>query len=109
LCLAYPGYLLIVSVTNTKGAAMTANPRLARCTIFPWVNRLVADEHQEFPCEDGSFTTDAEIEKMIGPVGRTDLIGATVKGIGGYLSLVYGAESLSAMPKYLGDLLRRAA
>jgi hypothetical protein len=88
---------------------MNANSRLTRCTIFPWVNRLVADEYQEFPCADGPFTTDAEIEKMIGPVGRTDLIGATVKGIGGYLRLVHSAESLSAMPQHLGDLLRRAA
>ena len=88
---------------------MNANPRLTRCTIFPWVDGLVADEHQEFPYADGSFKTDAEIEKMIGPVGRTDLIGATVKGIGGYLRLVHSAERLSAMPKYLGNLLRRAA
>jgi hypothetical protein len=96
-------------MTNSRSAAMNANPRFTRCTIFPWVNGLVADEHQEFPCADGSFTTDAQIEKMIGPVRRTDLIGATVKGIGGYLRLVHSAESLSAMPQYLGDLLRRAA
>jgi hypothetical protein len=88
---------------------MNANSRLTRCTLFPWVDRLVADERQEFPCADGSFTTDAEIEKMIGPVGRTDLMGATVKAIGGYLRLVHSAESLSAMPQHLGDLLRRAA
>ena len=50
------------------------------------------------PFADGSFTTDVEIEKMIGPVGRTDLIGATVKGIGGYLRLVHRAEDFSSMP-----------
>jgi hypothetical protein len=61
------------------------------------------------PYAEGSFTTDAEIEKMIGPVARTDLIGATVKGIGGYLRLVHSAESLPPMPQHLGDLLRRAA
>src|SRR5690242_10885918 len=44
------------------------------------------------PFADGSFTTDVEIEKMIGPVERTDLIGAAVKGIGGYLRLVHRAE-----------------
>ena len=57
----------------------------------------------------GLLTTDAEIERMIGPVERTDLMGATVKGIGSYLRLVHSAESLSPMPQYLGDLLRRAA
>jgi hypothetical protein len=61
------------------------------------------------PFADGSFTTDVEIEKMIGPVGRTDLIGATVKGIGGYLRLVHRAEDFSSMPQHLDDLLRRAA
>jgi len=76
---------------------------------FPWVNRLVADEHQEFPCADGSFTTDAAIEKMIGPVARTDLMGATVKGIGGCLRLVYKAEDFSSIPERLNDLIRRAA
>lgn len=30
----------------------------------------------------GSFTTDAEIEEMIGPVRRTDLMGATGRGSG---------------------------
>jgi hypothetical protein len=55
------------------------------------------------------FTTDTEIEQMIGPVKRTDLMGATVKGIGGYLKLVYKAEDFSSIPEHLGDLLRRAA
>jgi hypothetical protein len=86
-----------------------ANSHFTRCTIFPWVNRLVADEYQESPCANGSFTTDAEIEKMIGPTKRTDLLGAAVKGIGGYLRRVHSAERLSAMPQHLGDLLRRAA
>ena len=58
---------------------------------------------------DGLLTTDAEIERIIGPLKSTDLMGATVRGIGGYLRLVHSAESLSAMPQYLGDLLRRAA
>jgi hypothetical protein len=62
----------------------------------------------------GAFTTDAEIENMIGPVRRTDLIGAAVKGIGGYLRLVHSAEEpfigdLTPMPQDLADLLRRAA
>jgi hypothetical protein len=61
------------------------------------------------PFAEGSFTTDAEIEKMIGPVGRTDLIGAAVKGIGGYLRLVHSAEDFPPMPQRLDDVLRRAA
>src|SRR5215831_8217406 len=58
---------------------------------------------------DGLLTTDAEIERMIGPVERTDLVGATVKGIGGYLRLVYKSEDFSSIPNPLGALLRRAA
>ena len=37
----------------------------------------------------GFLTTDAEIERIIGPLKSTDLMGATVKGIGSYLRLVY--------------------
>jgi hypothetical protein len=57
----------------------------------------------------GLLTTDADIERMIGPVERTDLMGATVKGIGGYLRLVYKAEDFSSIPERLSDLIRRAA
>jgi len=57
----------------------------------------------------GSVTTDAAIERMIGPVERTDLMGATVKGIGGYLRLVYKAEELPPTPERISDLIRRAA
>jgi hypothetical protein len=55
------------------------------------------------------LTTDAEFERMIGPIKRTDLMGATVKGIGGYLRLVYKAEDFCSIPDHLGELLRRAA
>ena len=58
---------------------------------------------------DGTLTTDAEINRIIGPVARTDLMGATVKGIGGYLRLVYKAEDFSSIPERLSDLVRRAA
>jgi hypothetical protein len=58
---------------------------------------------------DRLLTTDADIERMIGPVASTDLMGVTVKGIGGYLRLVYKAEDFSSIPGHLGDLLRRAA
>jgi hypothetical protein len=61
------------------------------------------------PFAVGSFTTDVEVEKMIGPIRRTDLIGAAVKGIGGYLKLVHSAQDPSPMPQRLDDLLRRAA
>ena len=57
----------------------------------------------------GSFTTDAEVARMIGPVARTDLMWATAKGIGGYLRLVYKAEDFSPIPERLSDLIRRAA
>ena len=57
----------------------------------------------------GLLTTDAEIERMIGPVARTDLMGATAKGIGSYLRLVYKAEDFSPIPERLSDLVRRAA
>jgi hypothetical protein len=57
----------------------------------------------------GLLTTDAEIERMIGPVARTDLMGATAKGIGGYLRLVYSADDFSPIPERLRDLIRRAA
>jgi hypothetical protein len=57
----------------------------------------------------GLLTTDAEVERMIGPVARTDLMGATAKGIGGYLRLVYSAEDFSPIPERLRDLIRRAA
>jgi hypothetical protein len=50
------------------------------------------------PFAGGSFTIDAEIEEMIGPVRRTDLIGATVKGIGSYLRLVHSAEDYAPAP-----------
>jgi hypothetical protein len=46
---------------------------------------------------------------IIGPVKSTDLMGATVKGIGGYLRLVYKAEDFSSIPEHLRDLVRRAA
>jgi len=58
---------------------------------------------------DGSLTTDAEMERIIGPLNSTDLMGATVKGIGGYLRLVYKAEDFSSIPERLSDLVRRAA
>ena len=58
---------------------------------------------------DRSVISDAAIERMIGPVERTDLMGATVKGIGGYLRLVYKAEDFSPIPERLSDLIRRAA
>jgi hypothetical protein len=57
----------------------------------------------------GSLTTDAEIERIIGPVARTDLMGATAKGVGAYLRLVYKAEDFPPIPERLSDLLRRAA
>jgi hypothetical protein len=62
----------------------------------------------------GSLRTDTEIEKMIGPVGRNDLMGATARGVGAYLRLIYSAEEpfigdLTPMPQRLADLLRRAA
>jgi hypothetical protein len=56
-----------------------------------------------------SLTTDAEIEKIIGPIASTDLMGATARGIGGYLRLVYKAEDFSSIPERLSDLVRRAA
>jgi len=58
---------------------------------------------------DGLLTTDAEIERIIGPVARTDLMGATVKGVGAYLRLVYKAEDFPPIPERLSDLVRRAA
>ena len=58
---------------------------------------------------DGRLTTGAEIERIIGPLKSTDLMGATVKGIGGYLRLVYKAEHFSPIPEHLHDLVRRAA
>jgi hypothetical protein len=65
------------------------------------------------PFARGSLTTDTEIEEMIGPVRRTDLMGATARGVGAYLRLVYSAEEpfidLFPMPQHLADLLRRAA
>ena len=57
----------------------------------------------------GFLTTDAEIERIIGPLKSTDLMGATVKGIGSYLRLVYKAEHFSPIPEHLHDLVRRAA
>jgi hypothetical protein len=67
------------------------------------------EETNRRPSTSGPFTTDAEFEKMIGMVGRTDLIGAAVKGIGGCLRLVHSGEDLPPMPQHLADLLRRAA
>ena len=58
---------------------------------------------------DGLLTTDAEIERIIGPLKSTDLMGATVKGIGGYLRLVYKAEDFSSIPDHIRDLVRLAA
>ena len=58
---------------------------------------------------DGLLTTDAEIERIIGPLKSTDLMGATVKGIGGYLRLVYKAEDFSPIHEHLRDLVHRAA
>ena len=58
---------------------------------------------------DGSLTTDAEMERIIGPLKSTDLMGATVKGIGGYLRLVYKAEDFSSIPDHIRDLVRLAA
>jgi hypothetical protein len=55
------------------------------------------------------LTTDAEFERMIGPIKRNDLMGAAAKGIGGYLRLVHKAEDFSSIPEHLGELLRRAA
>jgi len=52
----------------------------------------------------GSLTTDAEINRIIGP-----MMGATAKGVGAYLRLVYKAEDLPPMPERLSDLVRRAA
>ena len=57
----------------------------------------------------GPLRTDAEIERIIGPVARTDLLGATVKGVGAYLRLVYKAEDVSPLSERLSDLVRRAA
>jgi hypothetical protein len=42
-------------------------------------------------------------------VARTDQTGAIVKGIGGYLKLVYKADDLSPIPDRLADLVRRVA
>jgi hypothetical protein len=56
----------------------------------------------------GSLTTDAEIKRSIGPVANTDLMGATAKGIGAYLRLVYKAEDLPPIPERLSDLVRAA-
>lgn len=58
---------------------------------------------------DGLLTTDAEIERIIGPLKSTDLMGATVKGVGAYLRLVYKAEDFPSIPEQLRDLVRRAA
>ena len=58
---------------------------------------------------DGLLTTDAEIERIIGPLKSTDLMGATVKGIGSYLRLVYKAEDFSSIPDHIRDLVRLAA
>ena len=66
-------------------------------------------EHTIDTLADGSLTTDAEIERTIGPVARTDLMGATVKSVGAYLRLVYKAEDFSPIPERLSDLVRRAA
>jgi hypothetical protein len=62
----------------------------------------------------GSLRTDTEIEKMIGPVRRNDLMGATARGVGAYLRLIHSAEEpfigdLTPIPQRLADLLRRAA
>ena len=57
----------------------------------------------------GPLRTDAEIERIIGPIKSPDLMGATVKGIGSYLRLVYKAEDFSPIPEHLRDLVRRAA
>ena len=57
----------------------------------------------------GSLTTDAEINRIIGPVASTDLLGATAKGVGAYLRLVYKAEDFSSLPERFSDLVRRAA
>jgi hypothetical protein len=53
----------------------------------------------------GSLTTDAEIKWLVGPVASNDLIGATVKGIGGYLRLVYKAEDFFSIPRVLASSL----
>jgi hypothetical protein len=58
---------------------------------------------------DGVFMSDAEVARIVGPVAATDLIGATVRGIGAYLRLVYRAEDFASIPEGLGDLVRRAA
>src|SRR5262249_54425861 len=50
---------------------------------------------------DGLLTTDAEMERIIGPLKSTDLMGATVKGIGGYLRLVYKADDFPPLPERL--------
>jgi hypothetical protein len=58
---------------------------------------------------DGALMTDAAVKRIVGAVAPTDLIGATVRGIGGYLRLVYKAEDFASIPESLGDLVRRAA
>jgi len=57
----------------------------------------------------GAFLSDAEVKRIVGPVAPTDLIGGTVRGIGGYLRIVYKAEDFASIPESLGDLARRAA
>ena len=49
------------------------------------------------------------MERIVGPLKSTNLMGAAVKGIGGYLRLVYNAEDFSSIPERLSDLVRRAA
>jgi hypothetical protein len=61
------------------------------------------------PFAEGAFPTDAAIKRIVGPLAGTDHIGAVVKGIGGYLKVVYKVDNFSSIPDRLGDLVRRAA